>query len=75
MTSLRSNVPRDYKESKSAMERMVYALLPKSLGELETAAAGSGKAFRCLDAMGVLVLHGMKDAGAACLGTTKNQSQ
>jgi hypothetical protein len=28
----------------------------------ETAAAGSGKAFRVLDAMGVLVLHGMKRA-------------
>jgi len=42
---------------------MLYAheLLPKSLGELETAPAGSGKAFHFLNAMGVLVLHGMKD--------------
>ena len=72
--SLKSNVPRDYKESKLVIKRIVYTLLSKSLDKLKTATARSSKAFCFLNAIGILVLHRMKDIEAICLETIKNQS-
>ena len=59
--SLRSNVPRDYKELELVIKRMVYALLLKSLGKLEIATTRSSKAFHYLNAIDILVLHRMKN--------------